>query len=466
MVAAVAAVLGLPHLFSLGMFMDGVYVALLAKNLYLGVSSFWAPQTIYYSQPAYWDNPPLSYGILALAYKIFGDHYFVERVYSFLCAIAQLFAIHFLWKQIFVNEAERKNFSWLACLLFLVSPLTGWCYSNNLMENLMTIFTTLAIAVSIRFVQIQKKLLLSTAAVALFILLAFITKGPVALFPLALPILFIGVNSKYDWRKGFLFSAAQTFFFLLFLGILFSFSAPKNFLVNYFNEQVKRAVTHDMPGEYKPYQIFIELLVVLSPFIIALVVCQIISRKKSFSKQLSMNLFLRFILLGLCGSLPIAISIKQRKFYLLPSLVPFVMALATYFQPVAESVINKIAEAVREKISSALKIFSVVVVLVCIVLSFTNSGKIIRDNDLLNDLKTANQFLKEEKVIRADWHLYDAWAMRGYLLRLYNQKLCMPDEIAETKFYMTKPNEWGDKLPPNSEKIFSGKTFDLYLLPQ
>ena len=38
----------------------------------------------------------------------------------------------------------------------------------------------------------------------------------------------------------------------------------------------------------------------------------------------------------------------------------------------------------------------------------------------------------------------------------------VPDEIAQANFYMTKPDMWGDKLPENSQRVFSGKTFDIY----
>ena len=84
----------------------------------------------------------------------------------------------------------------------------------------------------------------------------------------------------------------------------------------------------------------------------------------------------------------------------------------------------------------------------------------------LHDIENIQPIIESEKVIRADWSLYGEWSLRAYLNRFYDQKLCMPDEIAKTNFYMTKPAKRGDKLSENSRKVFSGKTFDVYRMQE
>ncbi len=464
----IAFLLWLPHLLSLGMFMDGVYDALLAQNLYLGLSTFWAPQCVFYSQPAYWDNPPLSMWMLSTCYKIFGNHYQVERIYSFACAVVQLSLIAILWRALFSENEKIKRYAWLPCLFWLVSPLIGWSYSNNLMENTMALFTTAALIICVKYVQIQKQLILHTIIAAAFLLLAFITKGPVALFPLAFPVLLISINNHYNVKRGIVFTTLLTGFFFLFFVILFSFEAPANFLHHYFDVQLKRALNHDMPMQYKPYQIFIELLIASSPLILFSVV-RVGMKEKIISinnNELLQKSYWRFLLLALCGSAPIALSVKQRSFYLLPAMIPLVIGFAAYLLPMLEWVELRVSQGLRERISIGVKLAAIFALLLSLFLCFNNKGIIIRDKDLLEDLKTANEKLPPaETVIRADWSFYGNWVLRGHWLRLYEKKLCMPDETAPAHFYMTEHEKRGGGLPDNAEKIFSGKNIDLYKLP-
>lgn len=64
-------------------------------------------------------------------------------------------------------------------------------------------------------------------------------------------------------------------------------------------------------------------------------------------------------------------------------------------------------------------------------------------------------------MIFADWALYDNWALRAYLNRLYDKKICMPDEAANTIYYLTASQQRGDNLPDNAIKLFAGNRFDL-----
>lgn len=464
LVAAIAAILWLPNLLSMGMFMDGVYDALFAQNLYKGVSTFWAPQGVFYSAPAYWDNPPFSMWLLSCCYKAFGNHYQVERIYSFACAIVQLVLIALLWRKLFWENENIRRYAWLPCLLWLMSPLIGWCYSNNLMENTMSLFTTAALIICLSYVTAQRQLILRSVFTAAFLLLAFITKGPVALFPLAFPVLLIGIDDKYNIRKGIGFTILTTAFFCLFFTILFSFEAPGNFLHNYFDVQLKRALNHDMPIPYKPYQIFIELLAAASPFI-ALSAIRLFMKNKLIAAKnnLLQKAYWRLLLLALCGSLPIALSVKQRSFYLLPAMIPLVIGFAAYLLPLFEWAESKTRAEISSRVSMLVKGISVSMLLLSVFLCFNNRGVIKRDQDLLHDLKAANEKLPgTERVVHADWSFYDSWLLRGYLLRLYDKKLCLPNEPAPAHFYLTQPSKGGDSLPGNAKKIFSGHTFDLY----
>ena len=298
-IAGLIFLIWVPHLLCLGMFMDGVYDALLAENLYKGISTFWAPQTIYYSQPAYWDNPPLAIWTLAICYKIFGDSYVVERVYSFACAILQVGLIAILWRTIFNTDEKIKKYTWLPCLLWLMSSLIGWCYSNNMLENTMSLFTTAAIILSVWFVKYQKQIIPASILIGALLLLAFITKGPVALFPLALPVLMIGYQPGFKTKQAILFTVFQVVFFGICFAILFSFPEPKNFLQHYYEWQVKKALTHTGTDVYQPGQIFIDLFLATILFM-ALALLRFLMRKFLSDGKSFHFIAIRMLLLGLC----------------------------------------------------------------------------------------------------------------------------------------------------------------------
>lgn len=455
LVVALAALLWLPNLFALGMFMDGVYDALTAMQLAKGISTFWAPQTVYYAEPASWGNTPLSIGILALCYKIFGNHYVVERGYSFVTAIIQLLLIQLLWRTVLYGQPEEKKYAWFPCLLFMCSPLTGWCYSNNLMENTMSIFTTASIIVMLQYIQGRSNLIVAGVFTAFLLLLAFITKGPVSVFPFTVPVLFLAVNEKFDFKKAMLLTVIVVASFTLLFALLFSFQEPQVFLKNYMEVQVMPALKHEIPGSYVPYQIFIELLIALSPFIgVALILFFAGNKIESFSFKA--NFWWRFLLLGLCGSLPIALSVKQSKFYLLPSLIPYVIGFSILFLPA----IKLLAEKVTNKFSWLIHAVSTVAIIAAAFVSVFNIGGISRDVDLLNDLRAINSITANEKVVGGDWELYDDWQLRGYFLRLYGQKIAMLNEHAEVNYELTKRGKTNTAYG-FAQVVFSGKKYEL-----
>ncbi len=458
-----SAILWLTNLFTKGMFMDGVYNALFAHNLAKNVGGFWTPQTADYMHPSYWDNPQLSAYFLSLWYKFFGDYYWVEKLYSLFCAIAQLVLIASLWKIYFIEEEEKK-YAWLPCLFFLMIPLTSWCYSNNLMENTMSIFTSASIIVFLLFLRTEKNLVLYSLIGGALILLALLTKGPVALFPLVVPFFFIWIERNFNYPKAFLYMLIQ---FLVGAGIfvfVFSMETPKNFLQHYLEVQLLPVLNNQTKTNASQFAILMQLLMALSPLLLLSVVSFFFSRRIAFKYKSFFKTAIVFIAIGLSASVPIMISAKQNKHYLLPSLPVFVVGFACLVLPLVKWLEKKFNEHETERILTFVKTGCVIVIVGCIFLSIKNIGSYSRDEELLFDIEKIQALVTSENIIRADWSLYSDWALRANLNRFYDKKICMPNEASETKFYLTKSGEWGDRLPSTAHKIYSGKKFDLFQL--
>lgn len=459
LIAAIAALHWLPNLFTKGMFMDGVYDALFAHNFVQGVGSFWNPQTADYTHPEYWDNPQLSSYFLSLWYKVFGDYYWVEKLYSLFTALVQLVLITSLWRIYFSEKAETKKYTWLPCWLLLVVPLTSWCYSGNLMENTMSIFTTSSVMVFLLFLRQRKNLLLYSSIGGALIFLALLTKGPVALFPFAVPFFFIWIEENFNWKQSFTYMLVQFIVTAAIFAFVFSMDAPKNFLQHYLEVQLLPVLTHQPSSGGSHFAILIQLLATLSPLFVLSALSFIISKKELTSDKSLLKTALVFIVIGLSASVPIMLSAKQNKHYLLPSLPLFAVGFACLILPFVKWIEEKFS---NEKVTQVSKLVCVLVVCFCVFLSIKNIGIYSRDKVLLTDIERIQALVKSEKVIRTDWSLYSDWALRVNLNRHYDKKICMPDETAPTSFYLTKTNERGDKLPETAAKIYEGKMYDLY----
>ncbi len=461
-VATLVSLLWVPNLFTKGMFMDGVYHALFAHNLVHGIGGFWTPQTADYAHPSYWDNPQLSEYFLSLWYNVLGDYYWVEKLYSLFSALIQLVLISSLWKIYFSERADIEKYSWLPCLLFLVIPLTSWCYSSNLMENVMSVFTTASVIVFLIFLRRGKNLVLYSSIGGSLIFLALLTKGPVALFPLAVPFFFIWSEESFNWKQSFLYMTIQFAVTVAIFAFVFSMEVPKNFLQHYLKVQLLPNLNHQTKTNTTHFAILLQLLIALSPLLVLSVIVFFINRKKVIADKLLLSAALIFIAIGLSASIPIMLSAKQNKHYLLPSLPLFAIGFACLIFPLVKSLEEKLKKQINEKASIGIKAACLIVMSVCFCLSIKNAASYSRDETMLIDIEKIQALVENENVIRADWSLYSDWALRVNLNRHYDKKICMPDEIAETNFYLTKSNEWGDRLPPTAQKIYSGKKFDLY----
>ena len=85
---AVFAAAIVPRVAHRGMFVDGVTYASIARNLAAGRGSFWSPSYTATLYPVFHEHPPLGFWLQSWWFRMFGDHLFVERVYTVAVAAA------------------------------------------------------------------------------------------------------------------------------------------------------------------------------------------------------------------------------------------------------------------------------------------------------------------------------------------------------------------------------------------
>ena len=128
------------------MFLDGVTYASIARNLAQGRGRFWAPHytdTIY---PAFHEHPPLAFWLQSLWFRAFGDHWFVERVYSATAAALIALFIIVTWRAVHAVP-DARNQGWLPVALWMAVPVVSWAIVGNLLETTVAVFVTAAVAV-------------------------------------------------------------------------------------------------------------------------------------------------------------------------------------------------------------------------------------------------------------------------------------------------------------------------------
>lgn len=449
--------LWLPNLFTRGMFMDGVYNALLGLNLANGIGSFWAPQTADYAQPAYWDNPQLSAYFLSVYYKAIGTYYWVDKLYPLTWAILQLLLIAFSWRTYFNGRPDIKQYYWLPCMLWLLIPLTSWGYSSNVMECTMTIFTTLSILMFFMYLRAGKGLLLYATGGGIFIFLAMLTKGPVALYPLTVPFFFLYAEKDLRWQKAFTYMAIQLLATVIVFAAVFSQPAAANFLHQYLDVQLMRSLKHEFGNSAPPYTIFIELAKALSPLLALAVVTSFI-KNNSFNRSMLIKTALVFVVIGLSASAPIALSAKQSKHYLIPSLPVFAMGFACFVMPLILWLQAQAQRIGNSKLHTAGIAAALLIIIGCVILSITNAGGYSRDEKLLTDLEQINSLTPNQPLLPASGNLYTDWPLKANLYRHYHKLITMPGHIAPTGYYLVPTGE----PAANATKIYTGKLYDLY----
>ena len=81
----------------------------------------------------------------ALWFRVLGDHWYVERLYSLAIAIATATLIAIIWRRLFETHGQGgADFEWLPILIWIAVPVVSWTIVGNLLETTVAFFTTLA----------------------------------------------------------------------------------------------------------------------------------------------------------------------------------------------------------------------------------------------------------------------------------------------------------------------------------
>lgn len=421
LISAIAAALWLPNLFTHGMFMDGVINASVAKLYAEGVGGFFSLQEQYYANAQFVGHPPLVFAIQAIYFKLFGTAYYLDKLYGLVCALIQLLLICWLWYKLPIDKALRR-FAWIPCTLWLLSPIVSWGYSSNLLENTMTLFTTLAIIPIVSYIHNGTRLVPMALVAAACTFAALLCKGPVAMFVLIAPMLLIGCHPLYTIKKALQLSLFYSGFLIVMVMSLWMLPESRAFIKAYATVQLQPALT-SAPSAYVRLLLVPNLLKALSPLLVIVLATYFASwyAKLQDTWGQERKLAIRFIALGLCASLPIMLSNKQSAFYVIPSIPIFAIGFGLLISSTVEVLSGT---TLAGKLSKGIVVVSVISIVVMLYLSINNYGTYLRDKEKLTDAEQVYLHTHGAHTLAdPNYHFAQEYHFKAYLSRLYGMKV-------------------------------------------
>src|SRR5712691_1367638 len=319
----------LPRLLSYGMFVDGVTNASMARNMAENYGSFWQPYYTATVYPTFYEHPPLGFWLQSWAYRLCGDSVYVEAWWGFCVGTLTVLVLVGIWRCL-TPQGYALAGAWFPIMLFIVTPMTSWALANNMLENTMTFFILLSVLLcllSLKNPPIFFSCLYGILS-SLSMFCAILIKGPVALFPLAVPL----ISMMHDAKKTI---KVCTTVIILIMTLMIAFGlllSANTASVHFFKRYVSQQVLASVAGAPETWTSRFDVLTVVSreslvPLLVGGTLAATLYRlRRTAISSIHARLFLYYLGIALAGSLPILISVKQRRWYIFPSLPFYAMA--------------------------------------------------------------------------------------------------------------------------------------------
>ena len=386
-----------------GMFTDGILYAAIAKNMAMGQGTFWFP-VFSETSGIFIGHPPLHFFLESLYFRVFGDGYLTERLYCLTSALIVSFMMHRIWQQYL---PKYRTLSFVPLLFFFLIEDVFLTYTYNLLECTLTLFTTASFLCVMPILQNKKsnKVVVFISFVAA-LLAAFLSKGPVGLFPLA--IFGIGwlVLRTPNFKNAIIWTFTTVTALTAIIFILLQFEAPFQSLSAYWEEQVMGSALASTEiegqGNMRGNRLHIlkrwfdKMLPVL--ITTALITGVAWRQKTNLFRSATAKRSAVLLLLGLAGTLPYTLISKQASYYLVPAYVFWALGFGVFIAPEVARLIEKINTK-----SLAFKVFQSIVSVSLIVVFgylFTQIGETDRrDKKLLSDVRKIGEVVPNGTII-------------------------------------------------------------------
>jgi len=414
----------LPKMIQEGMFMDGMLYACVSNNLANGFGTFWFPR---FSQlgianlTTFHEHPPLVFSFQALFFKIFGNSFYTEKIYSFFTACITAWLIVKSWKLIHNDKPEFVRLSWMPVLFWIIMPIVYFSFQNNLMENTMGIFILMAFYFALKALKFQKQIWFNLILSGIAIFLASFSKGVPGLFPIGIAGIWWLIKRNINFKQMVLYTLLLILVpaIIYFLLVMLNDNAMES-LTNY---TVKR-LFHRIQSAHtvgNRFHVLEKLIVETGPSIILTIIFLFSGSFKALRKRINLHYRSDIIFvfcIGFAGTIPLMLTLVQKSFYFVQSLPFFALGLAMLSAPVVNLWIKKINK--QKVLFKVFYVLSIVGLISITVYSVKQIGKTERDHAMLHDVHLIGKVIPEGTLIGIDGDMHNDWALHCYMVRYFN----------------------------------------------
>ncbi len=404
-----------------------------SRNLAVGIGDVWHPYYTATLLHPFREQPPLAFLLEGQFFKVLGDRWWVERLYSVLTVIPTAGVLVLIWRRLLAGAAPWQRFSWLPILFWMAIPSWFWIYRHNYLENTLGMFTALAVYSSLRAADERRWMpawiILSAAAVVA----AVGTKGPVGLFPAVTPAIAWLTLRRTSFARAIGMQIGLLASLALLAAAVWSHPPAREFGSAYYEQQVRhslqgaRETIDSLWGRY-----YLAWALVFDLGWTFAVAAGLVAwgrrrdkeacaegRNRGSGEKIAVRGRASFCLLtALAGSLPIMISPKQSAYYAAPSWPFFCMALALWCLPAVAGLAQ--AWTARDsfpRTSRRLRMAAIVSALLAVGLSPLWYGRPLRDARLMQEVDQIAALAGPRDKIVMGPGVDAEWSLRAYLYR-------------------------------------------------
>ncbi len=304
--------------------LDGVVYAGIARHLSEGLGSFWFPPHFDASALAFHDHPPLGVWLQSQWFALFGSAFWVERLYC----VALLLVLLLLVAKVYRSAGGTG--AWWPLLFLLPIPVVTRAIKDNLLETLVAIVALAAVWMAWQGRNRGGWHRCWDVGVGFLCLAGALTKGPAAVFPLVAPGVVALVVDR-SLSQALIRSLTAGFAFLLPFVLLLTYPPVLESLSRYLDVQLLASLVGERPADHDRIYLLGQMAVQLGVLLLVLLAAMAFNPGRIRFSRESLTLFV----IGLAGMLPLLISPRQYRHYLMPAMPLFALAASLLITPPA-----------------------------------------------------------------------------------------------------------------------------------
>jgi 4-amino-4-deoxy-L-arabinose transferase-like glycosyltransferase len=428
-----------------GMFLDGLIYSTVSKNLADGLGTFWNPHFTTTLMPEFHEHPPLAFGIQSVFYTFLGESRYIDKFYSLFTVAIVGYIILRIWKTL------GYKYGWFPLFIWLMTPTVFWASYNNLLENSLTIFTSLSILFYLKNQESKKYYFIFLSGFMLA--LGFLTKGFVAFYPWTFPfLLWLFLKQKSFGKMAFDTIGLFMFTIISLLLVVLLFPSAWLSLHKYIDHQVINSLRNIVTVDSR-FDIVKRLFFELTPAAVLCILLLVWTRiRKSVAVLMKENIkkAMVFVSLGLTGVFPIMISMKQSGFYIISVYPFFAIGAGILVYPVIDSLFIKMNY--ESKWFLIFKWIGYGLFFAGIVLSLYFHNRFSRDNIKIKETYMILAEIPQGSIININPDMFEDWSLHAYFARFKNVSL--DPDLENNREYLLIKNEYNsDTLNSRYEMI-------------